>query len=123
MSKRLFAADQTRLGFIGVGAMGSRIVRRLRDHGYEVAAYDRDQGKVEALVPYGVSGAESLAELAANADVILSCLTNDEAVRSVYLAGNGVWRVRSRGRVVLEMSTIAPEHLPRTPRRSGQTGR
>jgi len=108
MSKRLFAADQTRLGFIGVGAMGSRIVRRLRDHGYEVAAYDRDQGKVEALVPYGVSGAQSLAELAANADVILSCLTNDEAVRSVYLASDGVLAGPRRGNVVLEMSTIAP---------------
>jgi 3-hydroxyisobutyrate dehydrogenase len=108
MTKRHFAADQTRLGFIGVGAMGSRIVRRLRDHGYEVAAYDRDQGKVEALVPYGVSGAQSLAELAANADVILSCLTNDEAVRSVYLASDGVLAGPRRGNVVLEMSTIAP---------------
>jgi 3-hydroxyisobutyrate dehydrogenase/glyoxylate/succinic semialdehyde reductase len=108
MTKRLLAADQTRLGFIGMGAMGSRIARRLRDHRYQVTVYDRKRSKADALVPYGASVAGSLAELAANADVILSCLSDDEAVRGVYLAGNGILVSTRPGTVVLEMSTISP---------------
>jgi 3-hydroxyisobutyrate dehydrogenase-like beta-hydroxyacid dehydrogenase len=104
-----FTADQVRLGFIGVGAMGSRIVRRLREHAYQVAVYDRDHSKTVALLPYGASVVGSLAELAANVDVILSCLTNDDAVCQVYLGFEGLLQNISQGKVVLEMSTISPE--------------
>jgi 3-hydroxyisobutyrate dehydrogenase-like beta-hydroxyacid dehydrogenase len=52
--------------------------------------------------------AESLAELAKNADVILSCLPNDSAVRNVYLAQEGILAATGPGKVVLEMSTISP---------------
>jgi 3-hydroxyisobutyrate dehydrogenase-like beta-hydroxyacid dehydrogenase len=107
-----FTADNVKLGFIGAGAMGSRIVRRLLDHAYQVAVYDRDRNKATALLPYSASVAGSLAELAENADVILSCLTDDSAVRNVYLGREGVLAVSRRGKVVLEMSTVSP-HLSR----------
>jgi 3-hydroxyisobutyrate dehydrogenase-like beta-hydroxyacid dehydrogenase len=107
-----FTADKVKLGFVGAGAMGSRIVRRLLDHAYQVAAYDRDRNKAMALLPYGASAAESLAKLAENADVILSCLTDDSAVRKVYLGRQGVLAVTRPGKVVLEMSTISP-HMSR----------
>jgi 3-hydroxyisobutyrate dehydrogenase-like beta-hydroxyacid dehydrogenase len=103
------SAGQVRLGFIGVGAMGSRIVRRLLDHGYEVAVYDRNRSNSEALRPHGASVAQNLAQLAANADVILSCLTDDNAVRDVYLGHEGILKHTGPGKVVLEMSTISPE--------------
>lgn len=108
MTKSL-TADQVSLGFIGIGAMGSRIVRRLRDHKYEVAVYDRDPSKGEALLPYGVSVAGNLAQLSATADVILSCLTDDDAVRTVYLSPKGVLASARAGTVLLEMSTISPQ--------------
>jgi 3-hydroxyisobutyrate dehydrogenase len=104
-----FSAGQVSLGFIGVGAMGSRIVRRLRDHGYRVTVYNRNRSKAEALLPYGVSVAESLAELETSADVILSCLTDDDAVRNVYFGNHGILAVSRPGQVVLEMSTISPD--------------
>jgi 3-hydroxyisobutyrate dehydrogenase-like beta-hydroxyacid dehydrogenase len=78
-----FTSDQVQLGFIGVGAMGSRLVQRLRGHGYEVTVYDLDRSKAVALVDYGAWVADSPAEMAENAGVILSCLTNDYAVRDV----------------------------------------
>jgi 3-hydroxyisobutyrate dehydrogenase-like beta-hydroxyacid dehydrogenase len=106
---KFLTTDQVSLGFIGMGAMGSRLARRLRAYGYEMAVYDRNHNKAAALLPYGASVAESLVELAANADVILSCLTDDEAVRSVYLAREGVLAGARPGTVVLEMSTISPE--------------
>lgn len=104
-----FTASQVSLGFIGVGAMGSRIVRRLHDHGYRVTVYNRSRRKPDALKPYGVSVAASLTELGRTADVILSCLSDDDAVRNVYLGNDGILVGLTPGKIVLEMSTISPE--------------
>jgi 3-hydroxyisobutyrate dehydrogenase-like beta-hydroxyacid dehydrogenase len=92
-----------------MGAMGSRIVRRLRDHAYQVAVYDRNPSKAVALSAYGAAVAGSLVELAENADVILSCLTDGNAVRSVYLGREGILAGTRPGKLVLEMSTISPD--------------
>ena len=104
-----FTADQVSLGFIGVGAMGSRIVRRLRDHGYRITVYNRNGDKAEGLLTYGISVAGSLAYLGRSADVILSCLTDDDAVRNVYFGNDGILAGSRPGQVVLEMSTISPD--------------
>jgi len=104
-----FSSDRVRLGFVGVGEMGSRLVRRLRDHAYDVAVYDRDLNRAAALSAYGASVAGSLAELAENADVIMSCLTDDDVVRNVYLGHDGILAGKPTARVVLEMSTISPK--------------
>jgi 3-hydroxyisobutyrate dehydrogenase-like beta-hydroxyacid dehydrogenase len=104
-----FTAAEVSLGFIGIGAMGSRLVRRLRDHGYPVTVYNRSRSKAEALLPYGASVAESLAQLGTSADVILSCLSDDDAVRNVYFGNDGILAGSQPGKVVLEMSTISPD--------------
>jgi len=102
-------ADQVKLGFIGLGNMGSRIAQRLLDQGYQVEVYDRDSVKAEAIAASGGVVAKNLFELASNADVLLSCLTNDEAVCSVYTGPEGALAGARPGTVLLEMSTIAPE--------------
>jgi 3-hydroxyisobutyrate dehydrogenase-like beta-hydroxyacid dehydrogenase len=102
-------ADQVKLGFIGLGNMGSRIARRLIDHGFQVSVYDRDHAKVEDLAAQGAMVARSVLDSACTADVLLSCLTNDEAVRSVYHGPQGVFAGARSETVVLEMSTISPE--------------
>jgi len=102
-------SDRVRLGFVGVGEMGSRLVRRLLDHGYSVAVYDRDLTRAAASSAYGASVAKSLAELAENADVIMSCLTNDSVVRDIYLGRDGILAGKQTGKVALEMSTISPK--------------
>lgn len=99
----------TQLGFVGVGAMGSRIVRRLLAGGYKAAVYDLTPEKAEALVIDGATVSNSLADLASTAEIILSCLTNDEAVRRVYLGPDGLLFHAAPGTVVLEMSTIRPQ--------------
>jgi 3-hydroxyisobutyrate dehydrogenase-like beta-hydroxyacid dehydrogenase len=102
-------ADQVKLGFIGLGNMGSRIARRLLDHGFQVAVYDRDLAKLEEIATRGATLAKSALEAAGAADVLLSCLTNDEAVRSVYHGPAGVLARARPETVILEMSTISPE--------------
>src|SRR5439155_17712079 len=89
--------------------MGSRIARRLLDHGYKLIVYDRDPAKAEALAAHGGVVAENILAMAAASDVLLSSLTNDEAVRSVYTGPDGVFAGARPGTVVLEMSTISPD--------------
>jgi len=100
--------ENTRLGFIGIGNMGSRMAKRLLDHGYQLVAYNRSREAAEALVKYGAKVADSIAELAAEANVILSSLTNDEAVKNVYADPAGVFAHVRRGSAVIEMSTVLP---------------
>ena len=100
--------EKTRLGFVGIGNMGSRMAKRLLEHGYQVNAYNRSRETAEALVKYGATVADSIAELASKADVILSSLTNDDAVKSVYSDPEGVFAHVRRGSAIIEMSTVLP---------------
>ena len=106
---KLLTADRAKLGFIGLGNMGSRIAQRLLDHGYQLAVFDADITRAEAIAARGGIVARNLLELAATADVILSCLPNDAAVLRVYSGPEGVFDGARSGSVVLEMSTISPE--------------
>jgi 3-hydroxyisobutyrate dehydrogenase-like beta-hydroxyacid dehydrogenase len=106
--KRL-AADQVKAGFIGLGNMGSRIARRLLDHGYQLSVYDMDLAKAEAVATRGGVVAKNILELARTADVLISCLTDDEAVRRAFTGPAGAFAVARSGTVLLEMSTISPE--------------
>jgi 3-hydroxyisobutyrate dehydrogenase len=101
-------ARTTKLGFIGLGGMGSRIVARLLAAGYEVSVFDLSPAKRAALQAKGAIACASVAELARPVDVVLSCLTNDQAVRDVYLGAGGVLENAKPGAIVIEMSTILP---------------
>ena len=107
---KTLTADQARLGFIGLGNMGSRIAQRLLGHGYQLTAYDKNLSSAASIATQqGGSVAKSIHELVSTADVVLSCLTNDEAVRSVYTGAEGVFANARPGTVALEMSTISPD--------------
>jgi 3-hydroxyisobutyrate dehydrogenase-like beta-hydroxyacid dehydrogenase len=97
-----------RVGFIGLGLMGSRLARRLDSFGWHVRAWNRTPKPADELNEWGVDIAPSIADLVTGADVVLSSLTNDAAVRSVYLDENGVFSAAKPGTVILEMSTISP---------------
>lgn len=100
---------KTPLGFIGVGAMGSRVVRRLLTNGYQVAVYDADRSKAEALAPYGATISDSPSAVSRKAGVIMSSLTDDAAVQEVYLGPGGILANAAAGSIVLEMSTVRPQ--------------
>lgn len=103
-----FEPTATKLGFIGLGNMGSRIAARLLAAGYSVSVYDRNKTKGEALKGKGASLPDSIAALAKSADVVLSCLTDDQSVRDAYLGAAGVLANAKTGLVILEMSTVLP---------------
>jgi 3-hydroxyisobutyrate dehydrogenase-like beta-hydroxyacid dehydrogenase len=109
MTMNSSAQDHNKLGFIGIGAMGSRIAGRLINHGFSVTVFDRHADKAGALIKCGGTVAHSIAELASGADVVLSSLPNDAAVLGVYTAPQGVLDHLRRGSMIIEMSTVSPE--------------
>jgi len=84
------------------------MAKRLLEHGYQVIAYNRSRETAEPLVEFGATVADSIAELASEVDVILSSLTNDDAVKSVYTDPQGVFANVRRGSAIIEMSTVLP---------------
>jgi 3-hydroxyisobutyrate dehydrogenase-like beta-hydroxyacid dehydrogenase len=100
---------RSRLGFIGLGYLGSRIARRLVAAGFPMIAYDRDHAKAAELSALGAKVARDPGELASEVDVILSSLPDDSAVEAVYLGTGNVLRSARPGTRIIELSTISPE--------------
>jgi 3-hydroxyisobutyrate dehydrogenase len=98
-----------KVGFIGLGLMGSRLTRRLDSLGWRVQAWNRSPEPADALRKSGLAIAPSVVDLVTDSDVLLSSLSNDAAVRSVYLDEGGVFSATEPGTIILELSTISPE--------------
>jgi 3-hydroxyisobutyrate dehydrogenase-like beta-hydroxyacid dehydrogenase len=113
---------QTRLGFIGLGHLGSRIARRLAAAGFPMTVYNRDGEKTKELVALGAYAAPDPRTLAGSVEVVLSCLADRAAVESVYLGPAGVLQAARPGTVIIEMSTVAPETSERIFRAARQFG-
>src|SRR5262245_37736305 len=78
------------IGFIGLGLMGQGFTRRLGEKGYRVVGFDADEGKTRAAAEWGLAPANSAAEVAEAADVILVCVINTAAVEDVALGSRGL---------------------------------
>jgi 3-hydroxyisobutyrate dehydrogenase-like beta-hydroxyacid dehydrogenase len=102
-------AEKNKLGFVGIGYMGSRIAQRLIKSGFKVTVYDRNRSKAEDLIQYGGTVAKSVAELSSSCDVVLSCLASDESVLQVYRGPTGAFANAHRDALVIDMSTVNPE--------------
>jgi len=98
-----------RLGFIGLGHLGSPMAHRLLAAGFPMAVYNRDTDKTNALSALGAEVARDPGELAAEVDVVLSCIADGAAVEAVYLGAGGVLQKAKPGTRIMEMSTVAPD--------------
>lgn len=101
--------SQNRLGFIGLGFLGSRVARRLAAAGFPMVVHDRDREKTNELAALGATVAPNPETLAEEADVVLSCLPSDAAVKAVYLGTDKLLESARPGTRIVELSTIAPE--------------
>ena len=109
MLENIIDKNTVRIGFIGLGLMGSRLTRRLHSSGWKVQAWNRSPDPAKSLAHDGVTIASSVANLVADSEVILSSLTDDAAVQAVYLDKGGVFSSAKPGTIILEMSTVSPE--------------
>ena len=96
------------LGFVGLGAMGSRLARRLLEAGHTLTGYNRTPDKSRALESIGLKVAASPREAADGAVAVFSMVTNDDALRAVTLGADGILAGLERSAVFVEMSTVSP---------------
>jgi 3-hydroxyisobutyrate dehydrogenase-like beta-hydroxyacid dehydrogenase len=98
----------TRVAFVGLGAMGSRLARRLLDARHPVAGYNRTPAKARALEAAGLKLAATPRAAVEGAAVVFSMVTDDDALRAVALGDDGILAGLARGAVWAEMSTVSP---------------
>ncbi|MCA9832832.1 MAG: NAD(P)-dependent oxidoreductase [Thermomicrobiales bacterium] len=93
------------IGFVGTGKMGLPMTRNLLAAGYTVVAFNRSPESLAEAASAGATAATSLADVAAQADIILSSLTNQQSVRDVYLGNGGLIDNARPGQVLIDTST------------------
>lgn len=99
----------TRIGFVGLGLMGSSMARNLMKNGFEVHGYARHPQKVSGLVEEGLILHDTLSEAAALAEVMISMVGFPEDVREVYCSTNGILDSMSPGTICIDMTTSDPD--------------
>ncbi len=95
-----------RVGFIGLGHMGSGMAENLTAAGHEVTVYNRTPGKMQPLVERGARAAESIAD-ACLGDAVITMLADDAAVERVSFGNGGIIESLGRGAIHISMSTIS----------------
>jgi 3-hydroxyisobutyrate dehydrogenase-like beta-hydroxyacid dehydrogenase len=99
---------QERVGFIGLGTMGRPMAQRLLAAGYPLQVWNRSAEKVLPLLDQGAKAFRSPAALAAESTVIITMVSDPDAVKAVLFGADGVADGLKPGSVVIDMSTVAP---------------
>jgi 2-hydroxy-3-oxopropionate reductase len=97
-----------KVGFVGLGIMGTPMAENLLKAGFELTVYNRSQPPVDLLTSLGASAASSPKAVAALSDVVITMVTDSEAVKEVVLGQKGVLEGAHEGLVLIDMSTISP---------------
>ncbi len=113
---------EKRIGFIGLGIMGMPMARNLIKAGFEVVVYNRTTSKAEQMVSEGAKKAGSPKELAREAPVVITIVSDTPDVESVILGENGVIEGIKPDSVVIDMSTISSKATQRIAARLVEKG-
>ena len=111
-----------RIGFIGLGNVGSQLAGNLLRHGVDLTVRDIDAERVAPLVARGARAAGSPRELAAAVDVVITCLPSPAVCAAVMEGEDGVLAGMARGALWLEMSTTDHEEVCRLAARVAACG-
>ncbi len=98
----------TNLGFVGLGLMGSRIVKRLLEAGHHVAGHNRTRTKAENLIQAGMQWRNTPREVAEAADITFSMVSDTAALSSIADGPEGVLAGLASGKIYVDMSTVSP---------------
>lgn len=103
------AKTKPRLGFIGLGLMGSAMAEMLLAQGYELAVWNLEPGPADLLAEKGAIPKSSPAEVAKSSDVVLLCVLDTPAVESVVFGPSGIASAGQGAKVLVDHSTANPE--------------
>ncbi len=98
------------LGYVGLGVMGSRMVKRLLDAGHTVTGYNRTKEKAGWLIEVGMKRADSPRAVAEAADITFSMVTNTQAVQAITQGPDGILAGLQPGKIYIDMSTMSPSY-------------
>jgi 2-hydroxy-3-oxopropionate reductase len=102
--------SQPKIGFIGLGLMGSAMVGRLLDKGYELTVVaNRSRPNIDAAVARGANEAATAKEMAQNSDIIMLCLDTSASVESRVRGDDGIIAGLRPGAIVIDFGTSLPE--------------
>ncbi len=96
-----------RIGFIGLGIMGSAMAKNLVKAGYDVTVWNRDRRKTEEFQALGREAAATPKDLARRCDVVITMVTGDEAMEAVLGGPDGLFAARFGGSTLINMSTVS----------------
>src|SRR5580692_9551651 len=97
-----------KLGFVGLGVMGGNMVARLLDKGHTVTGYNRTRSKAQWLIDKGMKWGNTPREVSAASDFTFSMVTNSAAITSVTEGADGILAGLGPGKILIDMSTVAP---------------
>lgn len=100
--------DTTSVGFIGLGKMGTPMVKNLVKAGVAVKIYNRTPLKEEALKSLGVTAENSPAALLQQVPAVIVMVSDDQAIRDLFTGANGLLSANTTGRLIINMSTVSP---------------
>lgn len=98
-----------RVGFIGLGIMGRGMANNLLKAGFKVRVWNRTASRADELVKAGAELGSSPADVAANSDIIVTCVSDTPDVERVLLGEDGVIHGAKAGALVVDCSTISPQ--------------
>jgi len=104
------STKEKRIGFVGLGRMGANMARNLKDKGYQISTvYDINKSVASSLADeLGSHAATSLSEVTANSDVILTVVTNDAAMESIFFNDADNLFSNSSGKLFINCATLSP---------------
>jgi len=98
-----------KLGFVGLGVMGSQMVNRLLEKGHTVTGYNRTRAKAQWLIDKGMKWADSPRAVAEASDITFAMVTNAAAIAAVTDGPDGIIAGLGAGKYFIDMSTVSPE--------------
>src|SRR6184192_951163 len=99
---------EMKIGFIGLGIMGSRMAANLQKHGYPLVVFNRTRTKAQPLLDKGACFAESPAKLAEQVDVLFTMLAHPDAVEQAALGRNGFLSHLKPNALWIDCSSVNP---------------
>jgi 3-hydroxyisobutyrate dehydrogenase len=100
--------NTTTIGWIGLGNMGIPMSQRLINAGYPVTIYNRNKEKETALKAAGAATAATPAQLAGQAAIVFTMVSDDQAIRDIFQGDNGLLQAGTTGKLFINMSTVSP---------------
>ncbi len=97
-----------KIGFIGLGIMGSPMAKNLLKAGYSLTVYDIVPEKIDDVVKAGAQAGSSNKEVAEKSEIVITVLPNSPEVKEAVLGADGVLDGTKPGTILVDMSSIAP---------------